>query len=119
MIKPRSFNTIIYCRDWQATVDFYRCLLNAPVLTSLDWFIELELGESARLSIADESRASIESNQGKGITLSFEVGDIQATRSCLDRLGIQDTVVEQHPWGAEVIFIHDPEGNRIELWAPR
>lgn len=116
MIKIKSSNTILYCKKWEETVSFYHSLLKLPVLTSLDWFIEFKISDTSRLSFADKSKTSIESNDGKGITLTFEVDDIQNTLSNLIQMGLENVVIKDHPWGAQVIHIHDPEGNRVEFW---
>ena len=116
MIKIKTTNTILYCKKWKQTGSFYRSLLNLPVLTSLDWFIEFKISDTSRLSIADELKTSIKSNEGKGITLTFEVDDIQNTHSNLVQLGLENIVIKDHSWGAQVIHIYDPEGNRIEFW---
>lgn len=116
MIEIKTSNTILYCKQWSEMVAFYRSLFDFPVSTSLDWFIEFEMSETARLSIADESRTSIESNDGKGITLTFEVDDIQGTCTKLVKMGLEDVRVKEHSWGAQVIHVYDPEGNRVEFW---
>lgn len=115
-MKIKSSNTILYCKKWEETVSFYHSLLNLPVITSLDWFIEFKISSTSRLSIADESKTSIESNEGKGITITFEVDDIQITQSNLIQMGLEDPVIKDHHWGAQVIHIYDPEGNRVEFW---
>jgi len=118
MIKINSSNIILYCRKWEEMVSFYQALLNLPVITSLDWFIEFKISDTSRLSIADESKTSIESNDGKGITITFEVNDIQRTHANLIQMGLNHPAIKDHLWGAQVIHIYDPEGNRIEFWTP-
>lgn len=34
----------------------------------------------------------------------------------VQQMGLEDSVIKDHPWGAQVIHIHDPEGNRVEFW---
>lgn len=75
--KTVSTNTILYCRKWHQTVEFYRDQLNLSITFSTDWFVEFRLNQDSRLSIADEQRSSIKSSEGKGITLAFEVHDIE------------------------------------------
>jgi len=84
---------------------------------SLNWFVEFKLNEACRLSIADESRASIDSNEGKGVTIALEVGDIETVHIYLNEAGLSPPPIKDHSWGARVIHIHDPEGNRIEFWS--
>lgn len=116
MIKIKSSNTILYCNKWKETVSFYHSVLRLPVITSLDWFVEFKISDTSRLSIADESKSTIKSNKGRGITITFEVDDINITHLNLMQLGFKDLVITNHPWDAQVINIHDPEGNRVEFW---
>ncbi len=71
----KTTNTILYCQQWQTTVDFYRQVLNLPITHESDWFVEFQLTASAHLSVADERRATIKSSGGAGITLTFQVDD--------------------------------------------
>ena len=111
-------NVILYCRQWEAAVRFYRDQLQLPVNFSTDWFVEFQLNTGTRLSIADEKRASIESCGGKGITLALEVEDIEAVYEYAEKSGLAPTVIKQHPWNARVFHLFDPEGHRLEIWQP-
>ena len=117
-MKIKSTNTILYCTNWEATVEFYRTGLKLPVLSSTEWFVEFKLNESSRVSVADEARTSIKSGGGKGLTLSLQVDDIEQTRMELMEAGITSTPVRE-VWGSKVIYVHDPEGNRLEFWSGR
>ena len=117
-MKIKATNTILYCRNWEQTVAFYRSGLKLPVLASTEWFVEFKLNETSRVSIADEARTSIRSSSGKGITVSLQVDDIEQTRAELIEAGITPTPVKE-VWGSKVIYIHDPEGNRLEFWSGR
>jgi predicted enzyme related to lactoylglutathione lyase len=117
MINIKSTNTILYCKKWEETVAFYKALLKLPIKTSLDWFIEFKINETTHLSIADEARCSIDSNKGKGITITIEVDNIQKTHLFLTELGLNPPLIKNHSWGAKIIHVYDPEGNRIEFWA--
>ena len=108
-------NTILYCRNWQETQAFYRNTLQFPVLSERDWFIEFELNAGARLSIADEARASIKSAEGRGLTLSLRVNDLHRRHRQYARDGPSPTALKPL-WGSEVFYLHDPEGNRLEFW---
>ncbi len=114
-MKFITTNTILYCKDWKNTVVFYEENLKLPILTSTDWFVEFELSPTSRLSIADENRASIKSNRGDGITLGFQVRNIERMRSQLVEVGLSPTKIKQ-VWDARAFYVHDPEGNRIEFW---
>ncbi len=115
----KNSNTILYCRKWKAVVAFYKTQLKFPVTTFCDWFTEFRLNEASCLSIADASRTSIDTSGGKGITITLEVDDIEAIYSYLEEAGVNPTSIKDHVWGAKVIHIFDPEGNRLEFWSPK
>jgi len=117
ILTPQIANTILYCSAWSETVAFYRDSLGLPINFASDWFIEFVLTESARLSIADERRATIKSNHGAGITLTFQVADADALWAEFNTAGLQPTKCRTHAWGARTFYLRDPEGNRLEIWS--
>ena len=117
-MKIKAANTILYCEKWQETVDFYRNGLKLLVISSNDWFVEFKLNEISRLSVADESRASVKSGGGKGVTISLQVADLEQALAELKEAGIQLSPIKE-VWGAKAIYARDPEGNRIEFWEGR
>jgi hypothetical protein len=88
-VKIKSTNTILYCRNWQETVEFYRTGLKLLVLSSNEWFVEFKLNEMSRISVANEARTSIKSSDGKGITISLQVANIEQTRAELPEAGVR------------------------------
>ena len=108
-------NTILYCAQWAATVAFYRDQLGLPITHATDWFVEFQLGTYAYLSIADSARATIRPAAGAGLTLSWQVKGISTVEQRLQQLGITTTPIKKK-WGAQVLYFHDPEGHRVELW---
>jgi catechol-2,3-dioxygenase len=117
-LKIKSTNTILYCKQWQETVAFYRDGIKLLALLSNDWFVEFKLNETSRLSVADEARASIKSGDGKGITISLQVADLGQTLAELKEAGINSSPVKE-VWGAKAVYVRDPEGNRLEFWEGR
>jgi predicted enzyme related to lactoylglutathione lyase len=112
----KTTNMILYCKEWEKTVRFYRDQLHLPVNFSANWFVEFRLTENSRLSIADEKRSSIKSCGGKGVTLALEVEDIERMKGDMETIGLKPTVIKKHPWNAWVFYLFDPEGHRIEIW---
>jgi len=112
----KTVNTILYCTKWKETVWFYRECLNLPIIFSTDWFIEFCVSTESRLSIADTKRASIKSCNGKGVTISLEVENINNTWGIVEKAGLNPTTIERHPWNAFVFYLFDPEGHRLEVW---
>lgn len=116
MLRPERTNTILYCERWQETVAFYRDVFGLPVAFTNDWFVEFALGPGSFLSVADAARSSIAPGGGAGLTLSWQVGDVEEARTRLLAAGaaVAETGLR---WGAAVVDLFDPEGNRIELWS--
>ncbi|MFW5931425.1 MAG: VOC family protein [Desulfosalsimonas sp.] len=112
----KTANTILYCKNWQQTVAFYKDRLGLTVSFSNDWFVEFRLTDSSRISIADQTRASVKSCGGKGFTLALEVGEIEPVWTDMNDSGLAPTEIRDHPWGARVFYFYDPEGHRIEIW---
>lgn len=117
-MRIKSTNTILYCKKWQETVAFYRDGIKLLALLSNDWFVEFKLNEMSRLSVADETRASVKSGGGKGVTISLQVADLEQALADLKEAGIQSTPIKE-VWGSRTIYVHDPEGNRLEFWEGR
>lgn len=117
-MKIKAANTILYCRNWQETVAFYRDGIKLLVLSSNDWFVEFKLNEAARLSVANETRATVKSGDGKGITISLQVADVVQAQAELTEAGISSSPIKE-VWGSNAIYVRDPEGNRIEFWEGR
>ncbi len=113
----KSANTILYCKKWQQTVDFYRHQLALPITFESDWFVEFQLTDTAHLSIADEQRATIKSSDGAGITVTLQVEDSDEMWQYFNGKGIPLEPVRDHPWGARVFYFYDPEGHRLEVWS--
>jgi len=112
-------NTILYCSRWQDCVDFYRDGLGLDVAFEKDWFVEFSLNAASRLSIAEARRASVQSAGGRGITLTLKVEDILAAHRALLNRGLSPGEVKKHAWGADVFYLRDPDGNRVEFWSER
>ena len=117
-MKIKAVNTILYCKKWQETVAFYRDGIQLPVLSSNDWFVEFKLNEMSRLSVADESRTSVKSGDGKGITISLQIADVMQMMDGLAKADIRSTPIKE-VWGSKAIYVRDPEGNRLEFWEGR
>lgn len=111
-------NTVLYCRRWRDTVAFYEHVLGLQRGYANDWFVEFRVGAGAFLSVADEARASVKSAAGAGITITLRVDDVARCHAELSARGAAPGAAGPRPWGAQGFLLHDPEGNRIEVWAP-
>ena len=113
----QTTNTILYCKAWQATLTFYRQAFALAETFASDWFIEFALSPTARLSIADEARATVKSSAGQGVTLTFQVADVEQAWQTLNECGAMPGKIRRHAWGAQVFYLRDPEGHRLEIWS--
>ena len=112
----KRINTILYCRNWQTTIKFYRDMLKLRVNYETEWLVEFRLVDNAYLSIANADGTSIQSSNGNGITLSFQVESVDVAHRRLRDLGIKAGPIKPI-WGARAFYIYDPEGHRVELWS--
>lgn len=117
-MKIKATNTILYCINWKETVAFYRDRLKLPILSSNDWFVEFMLNETSRLSVANEARAYIKSGDGRGVTISLQIANLEQMQADLSSAGITSTPIKE-VWGARTFYVRDPEGNRLEFWEGR
>lgn len=116
LVTPAQSNTILYCRRWRETIAFYRDQLGLAVVSDHDWFVELAVTSGTSLSVTDATRATIDAVDGQGITLSWRVTDLAATRTRLVQNGLAPT--EMRSVGdAVACYLTDPEGHRIEIWS--
>lgn len=112
----KRINTILYCRNWDETVKFYRDVLKLSVNHEAGWLVEFQLIDNTFLSIANAAGTSIQSSNGSGITLSFQVENVDVAQRRLREIGIETGPIKPI-WGARAFYIFDPEGHRIELWS--
>ena len=110
-------NAILYCSRWRECVRFYRQGIGLETAFENDWFVEFKLNDGARLSIANAAKASINPAEGRGVTLTLKVKDLVAVRARLVERGLSPEDIRRHGWGADVFYLRDPDGNRIEFWS--
>jgi catechol 2,3-dioxygenase-like lactoylglutathione lyase family enzyme len=114
--KIKRSNTILYCRNWEVTVKFYRDVLKFSINHESEWFVEFQLANGTYLSIANEENASIKCAGGRGITLSWQIEGVEKIHRRLNRLGINVSRIKRI-WGSQAFYLFDPEGHRLELWS--
>lgn len=114
---------ILYVRDLEQTMYFYRDILQLPVKMQVDTYVEFDTGmttlsfntrESVRqdigLDVADDLTAS------STFEIGFVVDDMVAT---IEQFRQQQVVIVKEPvvkpWGQTVAYITDPDGHFIEI----
>ena len=112
----KRINTILYCHNWETSVKFYRDVLKLNVNHETEWLVEFQLINDTYLSIANADSTSIQSSNGDGITLSFQVENVDVAHRQLRKVGIKVGPIKPI-WRVRAFYIFDPEGHRIELWS--
>ena len=115
-LEVRRTNTILYCRRWTETVQFYRDVLGLAGHWLSGWFVEFRLGAESFVGIADAARATIAPANGAGITLSWQLDDLDGFHRYLADKGVTPGPITTR-WGARCFYFQDPEGHRLEAWA--
>lgn len=116
LIAVGRSNTILYCRHWQPTVRFYRDDLGLTVLAENEWYVEFRITTASSLSLADSANATIDDVDGQGITLSWRVTDLTATRNRLIDHDLAPSEI-RNVGDAVAFYLIDPEGHRVEVWS--
>ncbi|GJL81126.1 MAG: hypothetical protein DHS20C01_07600 [marine bacterium B5-7] len=119
MSQIHRANTILYCRHFEECVRFYRTVLDLEVVVEKSWFVEFKVTDNAYLSCADAQRTTIPPAGGDGLTLTFEITDVDGYHDELVRTGARLTQLVNHAWGARTFYVFDPDERRIEFWAPQ
>jgi catechol 2,3-dioxygenase-like lactoylglutathione lyase family enzyme len=117
MLKIASSNTILYCNNWKACVHFYQDILKFKTsFAKDDWFRELVVNDNAHISLANVAHCTIPSGEGRGVTLSWQVEELEELRAYLQAQGIKVSEITSTSWRAPWFYAWDPEGHRIEFW---
>ena len=99
-------------------MDFYGDQLGLEIAYQNEWLVEFRLTTFSFLSVANQARTTISSAAGKGITLSFQIDDLKTAHATFTQEGLAPTDIRPRVMGADVFYLFDPEGTRIEFWCP-
>jgi len=116
-LSVKSLHTVLYCRKWQECVTFYRDVLGFPVAAANEIFVEVQPVIGARIGLMNAARTRWPASRGDSFILSFRVSDIEETHQWLQKRFAGVGELKDHPWGARLFEIEDPEGRRIEFWS--
>lgn len=114
--KVESFHTILLCSKWDASVTFYREILQFGVVDEKPGFVEFEVAEGSRIGLIRASGGRSKGDVPIPLVLSFRVDDIEKIHRILSGRCKTITAIKEHPWGAFVFELKDPEGRRLEFW---
>lgn len=114
---------ILYVRNVEETMHFYRDVLQLPVKMQVDTYVEFDTGMT---TLSFNTRESVRQDIGLDVaqdlmtSSTFEIGfvveDVVAT---IEHLRQQQVVIVKEPvvkpWGQTVAYITDPDGHFIEI----
>jgi len=112
---PELFSIELRSSRWAELVEWYRHVIGLKVLIRAldDGYALLQAG-SARLAILERPEAAPASQRW---SLGFEVADLAACRDRLQRAGAEIHQPPPNHEGFTEIVTHDPDGNRLRLFA--
>jgi catechol 2,3-dioxygenase-like lactoylglutathione lyase family enzyme len=113
-----SFHTVLFCHEWDACVSFYRDTLGFEVVDTRTGFVELQVAPGSRIGLLRHIRRSDAGKLYNSVILSFRVENTEKIHEILSERCKEVTAVRQHPWGARLFELRDPEGRRLEFWTP-
>jgi len=114
-----SFHTVLFCRKWDACVDFYRDIMGFTAVDEKPGFVEFEVAPGSRIGLLKSSGNCALKNKDTSFILSFRVGDLEEFHKIFSARCKGVTAVRQHSWGARVFELRDPEERRLEFWMPQ
>jgi catechol 2,3-dioxygenase-like lactoylglutathione lyase family enzyme len=113
-----GLHTVLYCQKWEGCVSFYRDTLGFPVVFANDMFVELQPVAGAFIGLLDAARTTRPlSSFHDTFILSFHVIDVEMTHGVLRQRYEGVSEIKNHPWGARLFEVKDPEGRLLEFWS--
>ena len=118
MVPIESMHTVLYCQKWQECVSFYRDTLGFPVALENQVFSELQSGPGSFIGLINARRSKRRTScTHDNYLLSFRVSDVELLHEVLQKKWKGVAALKDHPWGARLFELHDPEGRRLEFWS--
>lgn len=104
---------VLFVENYEACVDFYRNVLELPLIKDQGDIIILGFGAGYLMVEPGGTARSTKSRAENPTILRFNVADVETVARKLRARGV--TVdVQTNPWGITGLF-HDPDGNACQL----
>ena len=101
----------VACRDYDASVSFYRKLGLTQIVDSPPRYARFETPGGSTLSIHNEEAGDASTG------IYFEVDDVDATVAALQEQGLEfDSEPADQPWLWREARLRDPAGNRLCIY---
>ena len=122
--------TILYVRDVAATLDFYERAFDQArrFVHESGQYAELETGDTtlafaahelAALSVPAAFNGVETDHRGPAFEICFVTDDVEAAFArAVDAGAVEASLPARKPWGQEVAYVRDLDGNLVELASP-
>lgn len=111
-----SFGTVLYCRNWEECVEFYRKLLDCPISFRNEFFVEFLPSPGARLGLMNVSRTRKQVTAPESIVISLQVNSLDKALAFIRTISPHLPDPIDHPWGVRLVELRDPDGRLVEVW---
>jgi catechol 2,3-dioxygenase-like lactoylglutathione lyase family enzyme len=115
-----DFNhVLIYVRDVNRAVRFYRDRLGFPIIEEEEGYARLRSPRGNSTLGLHHLTGRMRPSQHQGITLYFEVKNLDQLCRQLSSEGVRfEQMPEDMPWGWRHAYLRDPDGHKLSLyWA--
>jgi catechol 2,3-dioxygenase-like lactoylglutathione lyase family enzyme len=102
---------VLYVRDMQRAVDFYRDVLGLELAFESEHWTTFRTGDC---TLALHATTRREPGTGEP-NPTFLVADADAERNRLVAAGVEVTEIREPAPGVKVFDVHDPDGNRFSI----
>ena len=117
-MKIKRVDSTISTNKLQESKEFYMQYFDFRLVYESDWYVELIARDLPNgISFTLPQREEGEFFNGKGLIISFEVGDVDAEYDRLKAEGVQIyQEMQDKPWGERSFVIDDPNGVHIYIY---
>lgn len=124
-MKVTSYYPVVMTRDVAATASFYQQHFGFTALFTSDWYVHLQLGDTAAVSLAvldgrhETIPAAARGQVVGGLLLNFEVEDPDAVHDRLKAAGLPILLpLRDEAFGQRHFITSDPNGVLIDIIKP-
>ena len=115
LVDASVATVVIYAKDLERMVRFYRDVLGLKVEQQTEHYVELRAGGGADIALHAGREGDFRNDRHWFI--EFRVEDIEGAMQELHARGVEVGEIAERWWGKMAGF-EDPEGNRLELEQP-
>jgi catechol 2,3-dioxygenase-like lactoylglutathione lyase family enzyme len=110
-------HVIFYVENAKKSSDFYQKLLGVSIIEEAFGYARLSSPQKSFTIGIHEFEEGISPPLNEGITIYFEVSDLDNYCSLLKENGfIFDQLPEDMPWGWRHAYLTDPDGHKLSLY---